>query len=106
MKSSVTLFLLLCLISGCNQKTPSGNNGKTKKISVDFIKRPVLTGKTDNEMIHINVADDSNMKNQISVKEVEIFFNDKTGPANLSAIRVFLSKDGSGSHGKYTLRTE
>jgi sialidase-1 len=98
MKSSVTLFLLLCLISGCNQKTPSGNNGKTKKISVDFIKRPVLTGKTDNAMIHINVADDSNMKNQISVKEVEIFFKDKTGPANLSAIRVFLSNDGSGSH--------
>jgi len=94
---SASLLLLFLYLSGCNRISSSAGDGLVKDISVDFRKIPVLANKTDNELIHINIAVDSNMQNQLSVNEMEIFFNDKKGPANLSAIRIFFNKNGTRS---------
>ena len=96
MKSASLLLLLLC-ISGCNRNSSTEDDNLPGDISVDLLKIPVLANKSDNELIHISIGVDSNMKDQLSVNELEIFFDDKTGPANLSAILVFFGKDGSGS---------
>lgn len=93
MKPFLFVLLLLFLSTGCNRNTPESR--LVNDITVDITVKPVLANKQDNELIYINIACDSVPENRITVNGVEIFFKDKTGTANLSAISVFTRKEES-----------
>ncbi len=100
MKPPLILALIFCLLSGCGRNQSALSDSLIRDVSVNINRIPVLAGKAENELVQINIAVDSIMKKQLSVKGIEVSFNDRQGPENLSAINVLYAGDESGAKQK------
>ncbi len=87
----ITIFLFSC--TGLSPETGKTETGEGIKIKI--YKQPILVERSDNENISITVPALLKGEGQVSVRRIDIKFNESGSVKNLSSLKIYYNAEGS-----------